>query len=166
MITNCSNNYGPHQHPEKLIPKLIFNIINNKPLPLYGKGKNSREWIFVDDHCEALFKVFKNGAKGEFYNIGSNINISNLDIAKLLINIAKMKINLSKKVKIKFVRDRPGHDFRYALNSKKIMKKLKWRSKINLKKGLEHTFNWYFENMKYYTSLKKKDITKRLGIVR
>ena len=137
MITNCSNNYGPHQHPEKLIPKLIFNIINNKPLPLYGKGKNSREWIFVDDHCEALFKVFKNGAKGEFYNIGSNINISNLDIAKLLINIAKMKINLSKKVKIKFVRDRPGHDFRYALNSKKIMKKLKWRSKINLKKGLE-----------------------------
>ena len=134
---------------------MIFNIINNKPLPLYGKGKNSREWIFVDDHCEALFKVFKNGAKGEFYNIGSNINISNLDIAKLLHNIAKMKINLSKKVKIKFVRDRPGHDFRYALNSKKIMKKLKWRSKINLKKGLEHTFNWYFENMKYYTSLKK-----------
>ena len=166
IITNCSNNYGPHQHPEKLIPKLIYNIINNKPLPLYGKGKNSREWIYVDDHCEALFKVFKNGVKGQFYNIGSNINSSNLDIAKLLINIAKMKINLSKKVKIKFVRDRPGHDFRYALNSKKIMKKLKWRSKINLKKGLEHTFNWYFENMKYYTSLKKKDITKRLGIVK
>ena len=166
IITNCSNNYGPHQHPEKLIPKLIYNIINNKPLPLYGKGQNSREWIFVDDHCEALFKVFKNGVRGDFYNIGSNINSSNLDIAKLLISIAKTKIKLSKKVKIKFVKDRPGHDFRYALDSKKILKKLKWKSKINLKKGLENTFNWYFKNMKYYTTLKKKDITKRLGIVK
>tara|TARA_E500000178_G_scaffold77692_1_gene75752 strand:- start:11964 stop:12986 length:1023 start_codon:yes stop_codon:yes gene_type:complete len=166
MITNCSNNYGPHQHPEKLIPKLIYNIINNKPLPLYGKGKNSREWIFVDDHCEALIKVFKNGSKGEFYNIGSNINSSNFDIAKLLIEISKKKIKLGKKVKIKFVKDRPGHDFRYALDSKKILKKLKWKSKINLKKGLENTFNWYFQNMKYYTTLKKKDITKRLGVVK
>ncbi|WP_075482537.1 dTDP-glucose 4,6-dehydratase [Candidatus Pelagibacter communis] len=166
MITNCSNNYGPHQHPEKLIPKLIYNIIKNKPLPLYGKGKNSREWIFVDDHCEALFKVFKNGAKGQFYNIGSNINRSNLDIAKLLINIAKKKTKLGKKVKIKFVKDRPGHDVRYALDSKKIFKRLKWKSKINLKKGLENTFNWYFKNMKYYTTLKKKDITRRLGVVK
>ena len=166
MITNCSNNYGPHQHPEKLIPKLIYNIINNKSLPLYGKGKNSREWIFVDDHCEALFKVFKSGSVGEFYNIGSNINSNNFDIAKHLISIAKKKINLGKNVKIKFVKDRPGHDFRYALDSKKILKKLKWKSKINLKKGLENTFNWYFKNMKYYTTLKKKDITKRLGIVR
>ena len=166
MITNCSNNYGPHQHPEKLIPKLIYNIINNKPLPLYGKGKNSREWIFVDDHCEALFKVFKNGTKGEFYNIGSNINSSNFDIAKLLIDISKKKIKLGKNVKIKFVKDRPGHDFRYALDSKKILKKLKWKSKVNLKKGLENTFNWYFKNMKYYTTLKKKDITKRLGILK
>ena len=166
MVTNCSNNYGPHQHPEKLIPKLIYNIINNKSLPLYGRGKNSREWIFVDDHCEALFKVFKSGTVGEFYNIGSNINSNNFDIAKLLISIAKKKINLGKNVKIKFVKDRPGHDFRYALDSKKILKKLKWKSKISLKKGLENTFKWYFENMKYYTTLKKKDITKRLGIVK
>jgi len=166
IVTNCSNNYGPRQHPEKLIPKLIYNIINNKPLPLYGKGKNSREWIFVDEHCEALFKVFKSGTIGEFYNIGSNINISNFDIAKLLLAIAKKKINLGKKVKIIFVKDRPGHDTRYALNSKKMLKKLKWKSKINIKKGLENTFNWYFENMKYYTTLKKKDITKRLGIIK
>ena len=166
IITNCSNNYGPKQHPEKLIPKLIYNIICNKPLPLYGKGKNSREWIFVDDHCEALFKVFKKGTKGEFYNIGSNINSNNIDIARLLINIAKKKMKLGKKVKINFVKDRPGHDLRYALDSKKIFKKVKWKSKINLKKGLENTFNWYFENMKYYTSLKKKDITKRLGVVK
>ena len=124
MITNCSNNYGPNQHPEKLIPKLIYNIINNKSLPLYGKGKNSREWIFVDDHCEALFKVFKSGSVGEFYNIGSNINSNNFNIAKLLISIAKKKINLGKNVKIKFVKDRPGHDLRYALDSKKILKNL------------------------------------------
>tara|TARA_Y100000816_G_scaffold251202_1_gene201552 strand:- start:1250 stop:2272 length:1023 start_codon:yes stop_codon:yes gene_type:complete len=166
IITNCSNNYGPNQHPEKLIPKLIYNIINNKTLPIYGKGKNSREWIFVDDHCEALLKVLKNGSKGEFYNIGSNININNLDIVKLLINIAKKKIKLGKNVKIKFVKDRPGHDIRYALDSKKIQKKLKWKSKVNLKKGLESTFNWYFNNMKYYTTLKKKDITKRLGVAK
>jgi len=166
VITNCSNNYGPNQHPEKLIPKLIYNIINNKPLPLYGNGKNSREWIFVDDHCEALFKVLRNGNKGEFYNIGSNINSNNLEIAKLLITIAKKKIKLGKNVKIKFVKDRPGHDIRYALDSKKIFKKLKWKSKINLKLGLQNTFNWYFKNMKYYTSLKKKDITNRLGLIK
>ena len=166
IITNCSNNYGTNQHPEKLIPKLIYNIINNKALPLYGKGKNSREWIFVDDHCEALLKVLRNGSKGEFYNIGSNINIDNLNIAKLLINIAKKQINLGKNVKIKFVKDRPGHDVRYALDSKKIKKKLKWKSMISLKKGLQNTFNWYFKNMKYYTSLKKKDITNRLGIIK
>ena len=166
VITNCSNNYGPHQHPEKLIPKLIYNIINNKALPLYGRGKNSREWIFVDDHCEALYKVFKKSTKGEFYNIGSNINSSNLDIAKLLIKVAKNKIKFGKNVKIKFIKDRPGHDVRYALNSKKIFKKMKWKSKIKLKKGLEITFNWYFKNMKYYTSLKKKDITKRLGVLK
>ena len=164
IVTNCSNNYGPNQHPEKLIPKLIYNIINNKALPLYGKGKNSREWIFVDDHCEALLRVLKNGSKGNFYNIGSNINSNNLDIAKQLINIAKKKIKLGKNVKIKFIKDRPGHDIRYALDSKKIFKKLKWKSKINLKNGLENTFNWYFENMKYYTSLNKTDITKRLGV--
>jgi len=166
IITNCSNNYGPHQHPEKLIPKLIYNIIYNLPLPLYGKGKNSREWIFVDDHCEALIKIFEKGKVGDFYNIGSNLNYSNNDIAKLLINIAKEKIRLGRKVKIVYIKDRPGHDFRYALNSKKIYRKLKWKSKVDLKKGLESTFDWYFENTKYYTTLKKKDITKRLGLVK
>jgi len=166
MITNCSNNYGPHQHPEKLIPKFIYNIINNKTLPLYGRGKNSREWIFVDDHCKALFKIFKNGTEGEFYNIGSNINTSNLDIAKKLIKIARKKIKLGKNVKIKFVKDRPGHDIRYALNSKKILREIKWKSKIKLNEGLENTFNWYLENKKYYTSLKKRDITKRLGRIK
>ena len=94
IITNCSNNYGPKQHPEKLIPKMIYNIINNKNLPVYGNGSNSREWIYVKDHCAALIKVFKKGKVGEFYNIGSNKNLTNLEIVNALIKIAYKKINL------------------------------------------------------------------------
>ncbi len=164
VITNCSNNYGPRQHPEKLIPKLIYNIIHNKNLPIYGKGENSREWIYVDDHCRALIKIFKDGKVGEFYNIGSNKNLKNIDIAKLLIKIAKSKIKIGSKVKIKFIKDRPGHDFRYALNSNKVMKKLKWKPLIKLETGLKKTFLWYFNNSNYYSTLKRKDIIQRLGI--
>ena len=164
IITNCSNNYGPKQHPEKLIPKLIYNILNNKKLPVYGKGKNSREWIYVTDHCQALIKVFKYGKIGEFYNIGSNQNFKNIDICKTLIKIAKKKINIGPRVKVNFVKDRPGHDLRYALNSNKIKKKLKWKPNTKFLKGLEKTFIWYFDNNKYYKSLPKKDIIKRLGV--
>ena len=91
IVTNCSNNYGPRQHPEKLIPKIIYNILNNKPLPVYGNGKNTREWIFVNDHCEALIKIFLNGKIGNFYNIGSNLNLTNIEIIKKLLFIAKKK---------------------------------------------------------------------------
>jgi dTDP-glucose 4,6-dehydratase len=163
IVTNCSNNYGPRQHPEKLIPKLIYNIINNKNLPIYGKGLNSREWIYVDDHCEALIKIFEKGKIGNFYNIGSNLNVNNLKISKLLIKIAKTKINIGKNVKIKFVKDRPGHDMRYALNSSKLIKKLRWKPKINISNGLIKTFDWYLKNPGYYLTLKKRDITARLG---
>ena len=163
IITNCSNNYGPKQHPEKLIPKLIYNIINNKPLPIYGKGINSREWIYVNDHCEALFKVFKKGKVGQFYNIGSNKNLNNIQVCKSLLNISKKLINLGNKVKINFVMDRPGHDIRYALNSNKIRKELNWKPKISFAKGIKLTFNWYNDNKKYYKTLSKKDILKRLG---
>ena len=163
IVTNCSNNYGPKQHPEKLIPKLIYNILNNKSLPIYGKGANSREWIYVKDHCEALVKVYQKGKVGEFYNIGSNKNLNNLEVCKTLLNISKNKTNLGKNVKISFVKDRPGHDIRYALNSDKIKKKLKWSPKINFKKGIDLTFKWYLENYRYYKSLSKKDITNRLG---
>ena len=163
IVTNCSNNYGPKQHPEKLVPKLIYNILNNKPLPIYGKGTNSREWIYVDDHCEALLKVFKRGKIGEFYNIGSNKNLNNLDVCKKLLKVSKKNFVLGKKVKIKFVKDRPGHDIRYALNSNKIKKELKWKPKTTFSKGIELTFEWYKNNQKYYKSLSKKDILKRLG---
>jgi dTDP-glucose 4,6-dehydratase len=163
IVTNCSNNYGPKQHPEKLIPKLIYNIMNNKPLPIYGKGKNSREWIYVKDHCEALIKVFLKGNIGEFYNIGSNKNLNNLQITKALLKNSKKIINIGKHVKIDFVKDRPGHDLRYALNSNKIRNKLGWYPKTNFKKGINLTLQWYFENKSYYKSLSKKDITNRLG---
>ena len=164
IITNCSNNYGPKQHPEKLIPKLIYNILNNKPLPIYGKGLNSREWIYVKDHCEALFKIFKKGKIGNFYNIGSNKNLTNLDVCENLIKTSKKKMKLGNKVQIKFVKDRPGHDIRYALNSNKIKKEIKWKPKTNFKRGIKLTFDWYYENEKYYKTLSKKDILKRLGI--
>ena len=163
IITNCSNNYGPKQHPEKLIPKLIYNILNNKPLPIYGKGLNSREWIFVKDHCEALFKIFKKGKIGNFYNIGSNKNLSNLKVCKYLIDIGNKKLSLGTKIKINFIKDRPGHDIRYALNSNKIKKELKWSPKTNFRKGIKLTFDWYNENKNYYKTISKKDILNRLG---
>ena len=163
IVTNCSNNYGPKQHPEKLIPKLIYNILNNKPLPIYGKGTNSREWIYVKDHCEALIKVFQKGKVGEFYNIGSNKNLNNLEVCKSLIKVSKQMHSLSKNVKINFVKDRPGHDIRYALNSNKIKNKLKWKPETNFEKGIKLTFDWYNDNKKYYKSISKKDIIKRLG---
>lgn len=165
IVSNCCNNYGPNQFPEKLIPKLIFNIINNKNLPIYGKGKNSREWIHVQDHCEALLLIFLKGTLGETYNVGSNQNINNIDLTiKLLKIIKKSSFKVGKKVKIKFVKDRPGHDLRYALNSKKINKKLKWKSNILLKDGLLQTFNWYLSNQKFFTNISKKLFSKRLGL--
>ena len=163
IITNCSNNYGPNQHPEKLIPKLIYNILNNLPLPIYGDGKNSREWIYVTDHCEALLKVLKKGKIGETYNIGSNQNFNNLKISKILLDVAKRNISMGSKVKLKFIKDRPGHDKRYALNNNKIKNKLKWSSKTNIMVGLKNTFKWYLENKSYFNSIKKVDIVKRLG---
>ena len=163
IVTNCSNNYGPKQHPEKLIPKLIYNILNNRTLPIYGKGLNSREWIYVKDHCEALIKVYQKGKVGEFYNIGSNKNLNNIEVCKTLIKVSKNLIKIGNKVKISFVKDRPGHDIRYALNSNKIKKSLKWFPKTKFNEGIKLTFNWYKNNKTYYKSLSKKDIIKRLG---
>ena len=165
VISNCCNNFGPGQFPEKLIPTLIFNILNNKPLPIYGKGLNSREWIFVDDHCKGLFKIFKKGKKGESYNIGTGMNISNLKLTKILLKIIKLnKIELGNKVKIKFVKDRPGHDFRYALNSNKIKKKLGWKPEDNFISALNKTFNWYYNNQNFFKTFSKDKFFRRLGL--
>ena len=163
IVTNCSNNYGPRQHPEKLIPKIIYNIFNSKPLPIYGNGSNSREWIYVKDHCEALIKIYQKGKNGEFYNIGSNKNLNNLEVCKKILKVSKHINKFDKNIKIVFVKDRPGHDIRYALNSNKIKKDLKWYPKTNFEEGIKLTFNWYKNNKSYYKSLSKKDINKRLG---
>jgi len=132
-------------------------------LPIYGNGRNSREWIYVKDHCEALIKVFEKGKKGHFYNIGSNKNLNNLEVTKKLLTEAKNLIPLGKKVQIKFVKDRPGHDVRYALNSNKIKSELGWYPKTAFSKGIKLTLNWYFKNRSFYKSISKKDIVNRLG---
>ena len=164
LVTNCSNNYGPRQFPEKLIPKMIYNILNNKPLPIYSKGKNSREWIYVEDHCEALLKLFFKGKSGEKYNIGSGINCNNTFLVKKILYVFKRKkIKFGKKVKIKYVKDRPGHDFRYALNSNKIKRKINWKPKTYLSDGISKTVDWYINNQSFFSSISKKLFTKRLG---
>ena len=165
VISNCCNNYGPYQFPEKLIPKMISNIFNNKELPIYSKGKNSREWIHVEDHCAALFKLYLKGKNGESYNVGSGVNLRNIDLVKKILKICKnMKIKVGKKTKIKFVKDRPGHDFRYALDNKKIFSQLRWKPKINFETGLKSTIDWYLKNNKFLKSILKKNYEKRLGL--
>ena len=162
IISNCSNNYGPKQNPEKLIPKIIFNILNNIPVPIYGRGINSREWLHVEDHCNALDLISSKGKIGENYNIGNGTNLSNLDLVKLIVKIMKKKC--ANKTKIVFTKDRPGHDLRYALDSSKIKKKLNWKPKINLLKGLSTTIDWYINNKKYFKSIKGNSFKQRLGL--
>ena len=165
IISNCCNNYGPYQFPEKLIPKMILNIFNNKELPVYAKGNNSREWLNVLDHCEALFMLYLKGKSGESYNIGSGINLKNIVLVKKLLKLCKLKKNqIGKKSKIIFVEDRPGHDFRYALNSKKIYNRLKWKAKIKIDNGLTETINWYFNNKNFFKNKSKLIYEKRLGL--
>jgi len=165
IISNCSNNYGPKQFPEKLVPKLIFNILNNKALPIYGNGLNSREWIYVEDHCRALELLSIKGKIGENYNIGSGSDLTNIELTKLLLKIMKNKLHkINSNVKIKFVKDRPGHDFRYALNSRKIKNKLKWKATTKIVDGLSKTVDWYIDNLKYFKSISQKDHANRIGL--
>ena len=165
VISNCCNNYGPYQFPEKLIPKMLSNIFNNKKLPIYAKGRNSREWIHVLDHCDALFTLYIKGKVGQSYNVGTGINLRNIDLVKKILRICKIKkIKIGKNTKIEFVKDRPGHDFRYALNNKKIFKDLKWKSKIKFEKGLEETIEWYLNNKSFLAKISKKQYELRLGL--
>ncbi len=165
LIANPCNNYGPNQFPEKFIPKMIFNMLNNKPFPVYGKGKNVREWIYVKDNCEALLKIFLRGRIGKSYNIGTGIRLRNIDIIKKLIDISKKnKIRITNKNKIVFVMDRPGHDERYALNSNKIKREIKWRHKTSVSSGLSKTIDWYSKNLNFFKKISKRNITKRLGV--
>ncbi len=165
VISNCCNNYGPYQFPEKLIPKMISNILNNKELPIYAKGRNSREWIHVEDHCKALFALYLKGKSGESYNVGTNLNMKNIDLVKKIIKVFKsMQFKIGSKTKIKFVKDRPGHDFRYALDNRKIFKKIKWKPNIKFDQGIKDTIQWYIKNKNFLNSISKKSYDQRLGL--
>ena len=149
IITNCCNNFGPNQYPEKLIPTIIYNILNKKPIPIYGTGENLREWIYVKDHCDALIKVAEKGIIGENYNIGSGIVLNNIQIAKKIMSTFK-KINFNKNIKstIHLVKDRPGHDLRYCLDSTKIRNKLKWKYKSSFDQKINETIFWYINKLR------------------
>jgi dTDP-glucose 4,6-dehydratase len=147
LITRCSNNYGPYQYPEKLIPLLISNIIDGKKLPIYGNGKNVRDWIHVIDHCRGINTVLHHGESGEVYNIGSNNEVANIDIAKKIIDYMGAG-------EIEYVDDRPGHDYRYAIDSTKILRELGWMPKYNFEDGLVETIEWYKDNEDWWRPLK------------
>ena len=148
IITRCTNNYGPRQFPEKLIPKVILLAEQNKKIPVYGSGKNLRDWIFVDDHCKAIHSVLKNGKSGQSYNISSNNEIDNVTIIKKILSIMGKSNNL-----IEFVEDRPGHDFRYSMNSNKLRNELGWIPKINFDEGIKNTIDWYLSNPQWRKDL-------------
>jgi dTDP-glucose 4,6-dehydratase len=149
VITNCSNNYGPNHFPEKLIPLFINNIINNKPLPVYGDGKYTRDWLFVEDHAVAIDLVFHEGRNHETYNIGGFNEWQNIDLVKLLCQIMDSKLGREPGTSaqlITYVKDRPGHDLRYAIDASKINKELGWKPSVTFEQGLERTVNWYLNN--------------------
>ncbi len=168
IITNCSNNYGPYQFPEKLIPLMIINCLEHKPLPIYGHGNNIRDWIYVDDHCKAINKILKNGKTGSTYNIGGNQEYANIEIVQMICEILDQQVPSDKlttyKSLIKFVKDRPGHDFRYAINSTKIESELNFYPSESFKTGLKKTIEWYLSNLDWINKIRiEKYNQERLG---
>ncbi len=156
-ISNCSNNYGPYQFPEKLIPLMISNIKENKPLPVYGKGENVRDWLWVLDHVKAIDLIFHEGKVGETYNIGGDNEWKNIDVVHLLCDLTDealgRPVGTSRKL-IRFVTDRPGHDLRYAIDFTKLNKELGWKPEMNFKQGLKETIKWYLENEEWINQVR------------
>ncbi len=170
LITNCSNNYGPYQFPEKLIPLMIINAIHNKPLPIYGKGNNIRDWLYVLDHCDAILSILNNGEIGETYNIGGNNEIKNIDVVEIICDILDKLLprsdNDSYKNLISFVTDRPGHDFRYAIDASKLHSTLGWSPNESFESGLEKTVLWYINNKNWWKSILDNTYRQeRLGVL-
>ena len=155
IITRCTNNYGPRQFPEKLIPKTILLADQNKKIPIYGNGKNIRDWIFVEDHCNAIFDIFTNGKSGKSYNISASNEINNITIVKKILELMNKSEDL-----IEFVEDRPGHDFRYSMDSQKISKELNWKTKINFEEGLKKTVDWYLSNREWWKDMMKNSLSQ------
>ena len=159
MISNCSNNFGPYQFPEKLIPLMIINCINRQKLPVYGNGENIRDWIYVEDHCGAIESILKKGVVGETYLIGSNNEVKNIDFVHMICDyFNKSHINqddFDYLSLINFVDDRPGHDFRYAIDNSKIKNKLGWKAQYSFYEALQYTIAWYIDNEKWYKNILK-----------
>ncbi|MBW1674956.1 MAG: GDP-mannose 4,6-dehydratase, partial [Deltaproteobacteria bacterium] len=168
LITNCSNNYGPFQFPEKLIPLMILNILEEKPLPVYGDGKNVRDWLYVIDHCDALIKVFEEGKPGETYNIGGGAERQNIEIVYLLCDLMDKRLgrsgSKSSRSLIHFVTDRPGHDFRYAIDATKIKEELRWVPHHRFEDALENTVDWYLNHMDWVNSVRSGAYRKWIEI--
>ena len=168
IVTNCSNNYGPMQFPEKLIPLMIINCLDSKDLPVYGDGQNIRDWLYVDDHCSAIKTIYEYGVVGETYNIGGNNEIKNIEIVNtvcsILDELKPQENGKSYSDQIKFVKDRPGHDFRYAINAEKIQKELNWFPRETFETGIKKTIEWYLENEKWWRMIQNKTYKQeRLG---
>lgn len=162
VITNCSNNYGPFQYPEKLIPKTILNALNGKKIPVYAKGNQIRDWLYVDDHVSALVLVAQKAKVGQTYNIGGNNEMKNIKVVKLICEILEETLPLKKKFKkyknlIEFVKDRPGHDLRYAIDTRKIYKDLGWKPRESFKTGIRKTIKWYLDNKDWWKPIIKKE---------
>ena len=153
IITRSSNNYGPYQHPEKLIPKTIIYALLNKPIPVYGTGENIRDWLYVEDNCEAIDLVLQKGKPGELYNIAANQELKNIQVVKTILKLTNKPESL-----IKFVKDRPGHDLRYSLNTEKI-RELGWESKTRFKDGIKKTLEWYKQNIEWWKPIIEKEQT-------
>ena len=170
LITNCSNNYGSYQFPEKLVPLMIINCLQGNPLPVYGKGENVRDWLFVGDHCDAINTVLAKGEMGETYNIGGNNEIKNIDvvtiICSLLDEISPREDGSSYSDLITFVKDRPGHDFRYAIDARKIQNDLGWSPNESFETGIRKTIHWYLDNQNWWKAIQDKNYRQeRLGVI-
>jgi dTDP-glucose 4,6-dehydratase len=158
-LSHCSNNYGPRQYPEKLIPLLLMNALQKKTIPIYGRGSQIRDWLYVDDHIDAIWEILKKGVSGQVYDIGGDSELKNLDLAHLLIELLAQELQKDPKEfksLIRFVKDRPGHDYRYAIDSSKMQVELGWRPSVDLQTGLKKTIRWYLKHMKWISNLKKK----------
>ena len=171
LITNCSNNYGSYQFPEKLVPLMIINCLQGNPLPVYGEGENVRDWLFVGDHCDAIHTVLANGEIGETYNIGGNNEIKNIDvvtiICSLLDEISPREDGSSYSDLITFVKDRPGHDFRYAIDAGKIQNDLGWSPNESFETGIRKTIHWYLDNQNWWKAIQDNNYRQeRLGVIK
>jgi dTDP-glucose 4,6-dehydratase len=170
IISNCSNNYGPYQFPEKLIPLMILNCLAEESLPVYGTGENVRDWLYVDDHCEAIYTIIEKGKIGETYNVGGNNEIQNIEIVNticsILDEIKPSENGNSYTDLITYVKDRPGHDFRYAIDSSKLKNELNWSPNETFESGIKKTINWYLENQSWWQDIQNNTYQQeRLGVV-